>query len=39
MLKYIESEKYKRDPHIAIHFILLAICIVAISIGVMIFFF
>ena len=37
MLKYIDSEKYRRDPHI-VHFILIGICVVVIVVGAFVFF-
>jgi len=37
MLKYIESEKYKRNKH-AIHFILIGIALAVIIIGVLVYF-
>jgi len=37
MLKYIDSEKYKRDPHI-VHYLLIGLCIVIIVSGVLIYF-
>ena len=33
MLKYIDSEKYKRDPRIIIHYVLIAICAAVIILG------
>ena len=38
MLKYIDSEKYRRDPHI-VHYILIGICVVVIAIGILVYFF
>jgi len=32
MLKYLDSEKYKRNKHI-IHFVLIGVCLVIILIG------
>jgi len=38
MLNYIESEKYRRDPNMLVHFILIAICLAIISVGALIYF-
>lgn len=38
MLKYIDSEKYRRNPHI-VHFILIGVCAVVIAIGILVYFF
>ena len=37
MLKYFESEKYKRDKHV-IHFVLIGVCVVIIIAGLLIYF-
>ena len=38
MLKFIDSEKYKRDPRVLLHFILIVISIAVIVLGAIIYF-
>jgi len=37
MLRYFESEEYRRDKHV-IHFVLIGICVVIITIGALVYF-
>ena len=38
MLHYTDSEKYKRDPHFIIHFVLIIICGMVILLGALLYF-